>query len=125
MGGSPRSCSRHGRARSSPFRLSLLWRTRLPRTGVPSSGAYDGAVGKSIRSAWQRLARLWSGPQVPSVPPVTVLLPQPLRSQAVRLRELGEEVEAVRLVREQTALGLLPALFAVRSARDVLTEPDG
>ncbi len=92
---------------------------------MPSSGIYGGGVDKSSRSAWQRLARLWSGPQVPSVPPVTVLLPQPLRSQAVRLRELGEEVEAVRLVREQTGLGLLPAFFAVRSARDVLTEPDG
>ncbi len=78
------------------------------------------------RSAWQRVARLWSNPLVvPDLPPVTVLLPQPLRSEVVRLREIGDEVEAVRLVREQTALGLVPALFAVRSARDVLTEPDG
>ena len=64
------------------------------------------------------------GVRVPAVPPVAVLLPQPLRSEVVRLRDAGTEVDAVRLVREQTGLGLVPAVRAVRAARLRLDDGD-
>ena len=59
----------------------------------------------------------WSAVQVPEDPPLAVLLPQPLRSEVVRLRDGGKQVAAVRLVREQTGIGLLPAHKAVQAAR--------
>ena len=63
--------------------------------------------------------------RVPEVPPVAVLLPQPLRYEVVRLRGAGREVEAVRMVREQTGLGLLPAYKAVHAAAEQLPAEDG
>lgn len=55
---------------------------------------------------------------------VAVLLPRPLRGAVVRLRDLGQEVQAVRLVRRRTGLGLVPALSAVQAAREQLAEKD-
>ena len=66
------------------------------------------------------IGRLWEllrGVRTPAAPPVAVLLPEPLRSQVVALRDGGDEVAAVRRVREQTGIGLLPAVLAVRAAR--------
>lgn len=56
--------------------------------------------------------------RTPVPPPVTVLLPEPLRSDVIALRDADDEVGAVRLVREQTGIGLLPAVMAVRAATD-------
>ena len=61
-------------------------------------------------------------PRDAGLPVLTVLLPQPLRSEVVRLRDEGEEVEAVRLVRRRTDLGLLPAYKAVMAAQHELSE---
>lgn len=72
----------------------------------------------------QRLRSRWSAVRVPADPPVTVLLPEPLRSAVVRLRDDGRSVDAVRLVRERTGLGLLPAHKAVQAAQPELAEPD-
>ncbi|MCU1692180.1 MAG: hypothetical protein JWM64_1271 [Frankiales bacterium] len=47
---------------------------------------------------------------------VPVLLPEPLRTEAVGLHAGGDEVAAVRVVREQTGLDLSTALRAVRAA---------
>ncbi len=70
------------------------------------------------------LLQVLRGVKIPAEPPVTVLLPQPLRSQVVHLRDGGGKVAAVRLVREQTGLGLLPAVLAVQAARERLSEDD-
>jgi hypothetical protein len=67
----------------------------------------------------------WSAVQVPDVPPVTILLPQPLRAEVVRLRDDGQRADAVRLVREQTGLGLMPAFTAVQAAAERLPVEDG
>ena len=55
---------------------------------------------------------------------MAVLLPQPMRSDVVRLREAGQTAEAVRFVREQTGLGLLPAFMAVQEASERLPDED-
>jgi hypothetical protein len=70
------------------------------------------------------VGKWWSAVQVRDVPPVTVLLLQPRRSEVVRLRDAKRETEAVRLVREQTGLGLLPAFLAVQAAAERLTVED-
>ena len=68
------------------------------------------------------LLQVLRGVRTPAEPPVAVLLPRPLRSQVVQLRDGSGEVAAVRLVREQTGLGLLPAVIAVRAARERLPD---
>ena len=42
-----------------------------------------------------------------------VILPEPLASQVRQLVAQGKRVDAVRLVRHRTGLGLLPAVLAV------------
>ncbi len=69
-------------------------------------------------------SKRWPAVRVPEVPPVAVLLPQPMRSDVVRLREAGQTAEAVRFVREQTGLGLLPAFMAVQEASERLPDED-
>ncbi len=68
------------------------------------------------------LLQVLRGIRTPTGSPVAMLLPQPLRSQVVHLRDGGGEVAAVRLVREQTGLGLLPAFTAVQAAQERLPE---
>ena len=48
---------------------------------------------------------------------VAVLLPEPLDSEVDELLSQDEEVKAIRLVRERTGLGLLPARNAVENRR--------
>ena len=61
----------------------------------------------SLRRAWARR----------TAPPalVPVLLPEPLQSEVRRLLAEAGEVAAVRRVRAQTGIGLLPAVLAVRA----------
>ncbi|RBY94884.1 hypothetical protein DQ244_06435 [Blastococcus sp. TBT05-19] len=47
-------------------------------------------------------------------PPVPVLLPEPLAAEVRVLLAEGERIEAVRLVRQRTHLGIRPALLAVQ-----------
>jgi len=49
---------------------------------------------------------------------VPVLLPEPLGSEVDALLARDERIGAVRLVRERTGLGLLPAHLAVEHRRD-------
>lgn len=51
-----------------------------------------------------------------SEPLTAVLLPEPLRTRVVGAARQDGEVAAVRLVRERTGLGILPAVLAVRAA---------
>jgi hypothetical protein len=67
-----------------------------------------------------RFSKWWPAVRVPDVPPVAVLLPQKLRLEVLRLRQSERTVEAVRRVREQTGLGLLPAYMAVQAAQEEL-----
>jgi ribosomal protein L7/L12 len=48
---------------------------------------------------------------------VAVLLPEPLASEVDELLRKDEEIKAIRLVRERTGLGLLPAHNAVKNRR--------
>ena len=48
---------------------------------------------------------------------VAVLLPEPLASEVDELLSQDEEIKAIRLVRERTGLGLLPAHNAVKNRR--------
>jgi ribosomal protein L7/L12 len=48
---------------------------------------------------------------------VAVLLPEPLASEVDELLRQDEEITAIRLVRERTGLGLLPAYNAVKNRR--------
>jgi hypothetical protein len=48
---------------------------------------------------------------------VPVLLPEPLASEVDDLLRQDEEVKAIRLVRQRTGLGLLPAHNAVKYRR--------
>ena len=50
--------------------------------------------------------------------PVAVLLPEPLAGEVRVLLTEGQYVPAVKLVRERTALNLLPAVLAVNLVRD-------
>lgn len=45
-----------------------------------------------------------------------VLLPEPLLAEMLGLAAQDGEVAAVRLVRQRTGLGILPAVLAVRAA---------
>ena len=58
----------------------------------------------------------WWRRRAPSGPLTAVLLPPGLREQVVGAARQDGEVAAVRLVRERTGLGLLPAVLAVRAA---------
>lgn len=49
-------------------------------------------------------------------PLTAVLLPEPLRTEVLVAARRDGEVAAVRLVRKQTGIGLLPAVLAVRAA---------
>lgn len=61
----------------------------------------------------------WRWPAVRTVEnPVAVLLPEPLAGEVRALLVRDEYVAAVRLVREQTGLTLLPAVRAVNRIRD-------
>lgn len=54
-------------------------------------------------------------PRRPAKPAlVAVLLPEPLGAEVDALVAQGREVEATRLVRQRTDLGLLPAHLAVK-----------
>lgn len=50
---------------------------------------------------------------------MAVLLPEPLGAEVDVLVAQGREVDAIRLVRRRTDLGLLPAHRAVQHRRDV------
>ena len=50
--------------------------------------------------------------------PIAVILPEPLASEVRALLAADQRIEAVRLVRRRTHLGLLPAVLAVDAAQD-------
>ena len=51
-------------------------------------------------------------------PPMPVILPEPLAAEVRVLLAEGDRYEAVRLVRQRTHLGMLPAVLAVDQLRD-------
>ncbi|RKS74129.1 hypothetical protein CLV35_2630 [Motilibacter peucedani] len=62
-----------------------------------------------------RLTSLWKHRsdrrQKPAL--LAVILPEPLASEVLELLRIGKRVEAVKLTRARTGLGLLPAVKAV------------
>jgi hypothetical protein len=65
---------------------------------------------------WRRWWRRWDLQTAEN--PVAVLLPEPLAGEVRGLLADDQYVPAVRLVRERTALTLLPAVLAVNLIRD-------
>jgi hypothetical protein len=61
--------------------------------------------------------RRWASVTEPENP-VAVVLPEPLAGEVRGLLSDDQYVPAVRLVRERTALTLLPAVLAVNRVRD-------
>lgn len=71
---------------------------------------------------WHRIVALMPWPFAsrkpsPPEPPVAVLLPEPLGGQVDALMTQDREVDAIRLVRRRTEIGLLPAYRAVHHRR--------
>ena len=62
--------------------------------------------------------RFWKSDWTFDDNPVAVILPEPLSTKVRELLATDQYVPAVRLVRQRTHLGLLPAALAVNAVRD-------